>query len=320
MKKIKKYILWIVVIVAVGLGTWFFYFNKVEKSEKVNEIIPIAMALDDGYTYPTIVAITSMMENKNSDTIYKYYIMHPGEFSESSKSKLISLSQKYDKCEINLIDMGEEYKDANDKGHITTPTYYRLSLPRILPDVEKLIWIDGDTLTFGDLNEMYNIDMDNLYCRGFLDSNVRGAEIFDVDNDHCICAGVMILNLAELRKDNMFDKFKVFIEENNDRLVQHDQTVINVLCANKMGGLPAKFGIFNCYDSENDINDFQNSLRAKAKYSVKELMDARDNPIILHCVNKPWKNNDVRGYDEWVKYAKLTDYYEEIKKEYPSVS
>lgn len=315
----RLYILLTVLLVAGAFGACLWFFEEHDTGEKVNESIPIAMALDDGYTYPTLVAITSMMESKTSNSVYEYYIMHPGEFTEDSKLKLQSLANKYKDCRINLIDMGEEYKNANDKGHITTPTYYRLSLPKILPDVDKLIWIDGDTITRGDLNEMYNLDMSGLYCRGFLDSNVGATKSFGVENDHCICAGVMLLNLAELRKDDMFNKFKSFIEENNDKLVQHDQTVINVLCGDKMGILPAKFGVFNTYETASDISKFQRSLTARNKYSIKELTDAVNNPVILHCVDKPWKSRDVFRFDWWLKYAKKTDYYLEMQEKYPGI-
>ncbi len=315
----RWYILLTVILVAAVFGACLWFFEEHDTGEKVNENIPIAMALDDGYTYPTIVAITSMMESRTSPSVYEYYIMHPGEFSEDSKDKLKSLADKYSECKINLIDMGQEYKDANDKGHITTPTYYRLSLPKILPDIDKLIWIDGDTITRGDLNEMYNLDMKGLYCRGFLDSNVTATKSFGVNNDHCICAGVMLLNLAELRKDDMFNKFKDFIEEKNDKLVQHDQTVINVLCADKMGILPAKFGVFNTYINSDDIAKFQRSLTAKNKYSIKELTNAVNNPVILHCVDKPWKSYDAFRYDWWVKYAKKTDYFFEMKEKYAGI-
>lgn len=62
------------------------------KNSKV--IIPIAMALDDGYTFPTIVAITSIMENSYSYTNYIFYIMHPLKFSIENKKKIQSLEKK----------------------------------------------------------------------------------------------------------------------------------------------------------------------------------------------------------------------------------
>ena len=174
-----------------------------------NRHIPIAMALDDEYLYPTVVSITSMMKNKSKNTVYDYYIMHPHEFSVGSKKQLNSLAKKYSGCNINLIDMGDAYKSANSKGHITTPTYYRLSLSELLPKLSKILWIDGDTLIFRDLSSMYfDTNMDGLYYRGLLDENVNATSAFGIENDHCICAGVMVVNLDELRKDNVVVKFQ----------------------------------------------------------------------------------------------------------------
>lgn len=54
----------------------------------------------------------------------------------------------------------------------------------------------------------------------------------------------------KLREDNMEPKIETFIKENNDKLVQHDQTVINVLFQDNIGALPIKYGIFNFTDME----------------------------------------------------------------------
>lgn len=304
-------------VLACGILAWMFFKNN-DGSNVEKHHIPVSMALDDGYTYPTIVAITSMMETKNSDTAYDYYIMHPGEFSQESKDKLVSLEKKYKDCKINLIDMADKYKNANDKGHITTPTYYRLSLPDLLPDLDRILWVDGDTLTLEDLTPMYNIDMENYYYRGLLDPTVNGTETFGVDNDHCICAGVMVINLAELRRDDMVNKSIDFIEKNNDKLIQHDQTVINVLCADKIGVLPPKYGIFNYYTSEKDLTGYYESLRSADRYTMEELVDALNHPALLHCVVKPWKDRGAFRFDWWWKYARKSDYYNEMAEKYLS--
>ena len=218
--------------------------DKDSKTDEYSDAISIAMALDENYLYPTLVSMTSMLENKNKDSKYVYYIMHPGDFSEKSKKTLQSLSAKYSNCVINFIDMENKYKNVK-QGHVTTPTYYRLSLPDLLPNVDKIIWMDGDTLIFKDLNEMFNVDMKNYYFKGFLDNAWRFGEDFGVETPNYICAGVMVVNLKELRKDDMVKKFSDFIEENNDKLKQHDQTVINIVCKDKVCKLDPKYCIFN---------------------------------------------------------------------------
>ena len=285
--------------------------------------IPISMALDNNYLYPTIVAITSIVENSNPRTKLLFNIMHPSDFNEQNKEKIKNLERKYNRIEINLINMKEEYKNAFISRKITTPTYYRLSLSELLPNVDKILWIDGDTLTFNDLKEMYDIDMKNFHYKGFLDSSSNAVDFFTEENDHCICAGVMIVNLKELRKDNMGNKFISFISEFQNQLSYHDQTVINALSYKKIDILPPKFGIFNI-NSVSNWNKILKKFRYKYKYSKEELYEALSDPVILHCIIKPWlkkKNNNFNFrmdyYDsKWWYYAKKTDFYNEILSKY----
>ena len=271
MNKFINTLVWVSLILCGVSFLIFHVFRIYEKKSASHEGIPIAMALDDGYTYPTIVAMTSIMEDK--------------------------------------------YKNANDKGHITTPTYYRLSLSELLPDLDKIIWLDGDTITYTDLKEMYDIDMEGYYYKGFLDDNVDAVDDFTTENDHCICAGVMLINLKELRQDDMVKKFSDFIEKNNEKLIQHDQTTINAMCYKKIGILPPKFGIYN-YPSVNEAKSKAGKYRLKDGYTEDDLEKAYNSPAVLHCVSKPWKNVNVRGGKAWWDYARKTDFYSEIRKKY----
>ena len=313
-KKLKIFlVLGIIVLFAVSAFAGIFYFIK--SKDKANHV-PIAMALDDGYIYPTVVAMTSMLENMNKDTKYDFYIMHPSEFSKENKDKLKGFEDKYEKCSINLIDMEDRYKNAFQSGYITTPTYYRLSLSDLLPDLDKIIWLDGDTLVFSDLKEMYNIDMEGYYYKGILDNSTTSIEGFEINNDHPICAGVMLINLKELRENDMVNKFSKFIEENHEKLIQHDQTTINVLCYEKIGILPPRFGVFNIFFEKEEAEKYLNSLVSEDKYSEEDLKDAFESVCVLHCVNKPWKDTKYPFANTWWDYAKKTGYYEEICSEY----
>ena len=288
-------------------------------------IIPISMALDNGYIYPTIVSITSIMLNSNNRNKYEFYIMHPPDLLIENKNKLKSLENKYNRCKINLFDMGKQFIKAKNDKKITTPAYYRLSLSDLLPNINIIIWIDGDTLTFKDLKEFYDIDMNNLHYKGFLDVMPYANDHITFKNEHYICSGVLLINLNELRKDNMLNIVTEFIEKENEKLINHDQTIINAKSYNKTDILPPQFGIFNLHDF--GIFHYLNPYnRYKYKYSIKDLNDAFNNPVILHCVNKPWKccwkYNENKFWMNtfkygWWFYAKQTDYYNEIIKKYP---
>lgn len=320
MKKINNRVkITCIFFLAILAGVWIGtskLFNNSKASEEFS-IIPIAMALDDNYLYPTLVSMTSILENAELKTKYNFYIMHPTEFKEENKTKLKSLENKYEKCKIHTIDMGDKYKHANDRGHITTPAYYRLSLSELLPDLDKILWIDGDTLTFKDLTEMYNLNMDGIYYRGFIDPDIYGVKEFKLENNQGICDGVMVINLEKLREDDMVSKFEQFIIDNNEELRQHDQTVINVLCHEKNGILPPKFGMFNYYGTAEDAKTYCERLVGENAYTPEEMYDGFNDLALVHCVCKPWVYFfDVSFGSTWWDYAKKTDFYNEIAERY----
>lgn len=288
--------------------------NSKESGADSNKI-PIAMSLDDGYVYPTIVSITSAMLNSPPELEYEFYLMHPGEFSSGAKEKLLSLTERFPNCHLVFLNMEDAFKTANDAGHVSTPTYYRLSLPDLLPDVEKLLWLDGDTLILGDLSEMYRLPMNGLHFRGFLDSDAYRGYSFGGSSDHYICGGVMVMNLAELRRDNATQKFAEFVAAHNSELVQHDQSVINAVSAAKIGVLPPRFGVFNFWSKKHE-KQYLSQLLSPNKYTLAELDAAVANPVVLHFTDKPWGLIKMPRTELWWEYAAKTDFFEEICEKY----
>ena len=214
--------------------------------------------------------------------------------------------------------MGNAFKEANSDTRITTPAYYRLNLSELLPNIDKIIWLDGDTVTFKDLKDMINIDMEGYYYKGFIDSNVNGLAPFGIKCKKYICSGVMLINLKELRDNNIHEKFLKCMEDNKDKLVQHDQTVINVVCYDKIGILPPRYGMFN-FKTIDDVLSYNKTLSPLSNWSMNEVESAYKDPSIIHYVaGKPWKDSYAAFKDKWWDYAKKTDYYDVIESQYNS--
>lgn len=290
--------------------------DKMLRPKEAVKEISIAMAFDENYVYPTLVSMTSIMENSNSNINYDFYLMHTPNLSEKGKGVFKSFQKKYNKnCKINLIDMKNAYKSAHTDSKISTPAYYRLMLSELLPNKDKIIWLDSDTLIYDDLSEMYNVDVEGYYYKGFLDWDWAPtlSRNFGIIDDHYIYDGVMVANLKELRKDNIVKKFENFINKNNNKLTNHDQTVVNAVCLDKIGILPAKFGVLSSvYDF---TEKYFKCLRSPEKYTKREVKNALSHPSVQHCVRKPWKLVN-RHTHLWWKYAKKTDCFKEIKEKY----
>ncbi len=284
-----------------------FIFNNPYK------IIPIAMALNDNYIYPTIVSITSIIETANKETKYDFYIIYPKEFKTKNLNKLHKIGKKYfHKCTINTINfeiLSLNISKARTSRRFPIIAYYRIFLSSLLPFIDKIIWLDGDTLIFKDLNKMYNIDMENFYYKGFLD-DPRQLDHITKDNDHYICSGVLLINLKKIREDNIENKYLLFIDKNHTKLRKHDQTLINIIGYENNGILPPNYGIFNLKNKTVLLRQ-PIGFRCKNKYSHKELIKAYEDPTVLHCVKKVWYNSKNYGAKIWWKYARK-NYFREI--------
>jgi len=292
--------------------------NNILLNEKL--IISCAYSTDNAYVYPTLVAITSLVENASNQTFYEIYIMINPEFNIENKKILKSVEEKYiTRCEVIFINMGDKFKNLKSNKIITTPTYYRLELHNLLPNIKRIIWMDGDTLVFEDLTELFNLNMKGNYIMGFLDSIPEAIDKFNIKNSTVICNGVLLLDLDGLRKNNITEKFNNFIIKNINKINQHDQTIINVVCQDKIGVLPPKYGMWN-FEKEIYAIEHNERQRPHLKYNMSEFIEAYHSPAILHYTwPKPfWRIKRKQIFTQkWWEYADKTGYYNEIFKYSP---
>jgi lipopolysaccharide biosynthesis glycosyltransferase len=187
---------------------------------------------------------------------------------------------------------------ANMLGHITVATMDRLLLPALVPDVDRIIHHDLDALCLADLAELYDVPMGNapLAARdqrhpfsgsGYI-SMTRGlprAESREKSREQMIRlsrrqpfdyrnfnAGVMVLNLAQMRADNFVRDYLPYVE----RFGFNDQGVLNIYA----GGQYYDFG------------------RQWNRYPRMELID---DAKILHWIGgtKPWHAAFIEGQEQW---------------------
>ena len=270
------------------------------------------MSLNNNYTFPIMVSITSILINSKVSTFIHFHLLIDEEFKKRNMFKIISLKKLNKNSDFLFYNVRKRFLGWKINRNLPITTYYRILIPDLVKNVDKIIYLDGDTLTYGDLNELYSLNINNLYFKGFREY-VKNGSIPYVNTDRYICAGVMLMNLKLLRKSNAFEKFKKYYYFlYSKKQSYNDQNIINTIFIKKIGFLPPKFGIFQ-------IDKFLNKYKERIPkvYNISELIEANRNPIIRHIwgklKNKPWL---IKDYDEikqqWNYYAKKTGYYIEI--------
>ena len=302
--------------------------EKTEFGEDINKIdiingklrIATSYATDNRYVYPTLVAMTSLVQNAGKNTYYDIYVMLHPEFKKENKKILKSVEiNHYEHCSVIFINMGNKFKDEKTDNRISTPAYYRLELQNLLPNVNRIIWMDSDTMVFEDLTNLIKLDMKGKYMLGFLDSLPDAIKDFGIKDAIVLCSGVLLIDLDALRKNNVTEKFNKFMKEQRDKIVQHDQTIINVVLQNHIGTMPPKYGVW-AFENDYGARLHNNRQRPWLKYNMEELLKAYHHPAILHFIwPKPfWRKRKHTFYNEWWDVAKKTGYYDDIYYKSPS--
>ena len=273
----------------------------------------ILLSTDNNYVMPTGVLMHSIGENNGSDV--SYHIMTNTEFSCENRASLKRVAEKYGN-KISFYTITEEmtralpFGRADQPKHVSIATYYRLFITEILPsDVHKIIYLDGDMIVRHNLQDLWDTDL----------AGVAVGVVHDMDEDkHChnghlpydmitygyFNAGMLLINLDYWRNHNSLETFISTLEKYSDKIIFHDQDVLNIVFHNKRIFLPLTF---------NYQSGFLYKQREQGFYKTieKEINQYKKNPSIVHyCApDKPWKLECFHTYcKDWRKYFFISEW------------
>ena len=285
------------------------------------------MALDNNFIYPTLVSMTSALYNNNhKENIIVYHLLCSHDFNKKNFEIFNSLKKSYE-FSLNYYIIPDFFKYIKRWHGATDIVYYKMLLPLLFYNLERIIYLDSDTLIFKDLYEMYNLPFNGNYILGYpfhdsykIDKYVKRAIYY-------INGGVILFNNDLIRKDNKDLELIKFTINNNRKLWFLEQDSINIVFYQKIGILPLKYGIY-MYGT---IDSFERKIQKRIRFKLNrtEVIKAITDPSLVHfscCKPKVWYRNSKnyfginkickRFHNEFYFYAKKTDYFNEIYNNY----
>jgi len=253
-----------------------------------------------------------LLENNEKDfDCINIFIIDDG-INISNKNKILELTEKYN-CKITFIQPNFDSINILMPHHLNSfTTYSKLFISTILPDnIDKIIYLDCDSLILGSYKELWNLDIDNYYCAGVLDIVSEDIKklFWYLDVNSYINAGFLLINLKKWREDLIEERFIDFLSKNYGKFYFVDQGVINLVFDGKIKVVEPKYNLM-CYFQFLDYDLAKNFSGIENEYYSKEIVDeSRKNPVFLHFIrgglNRPWNNKNHKYNEEYVKYAKL---------------
>ena len=249
--------------------------------------INVCLACDDNYAKYAGVVIASVLANASDSEKLNFYILDGG-IQDEHKAQILELKTIKD-CDINFVNVPEElfgdYKKIKTHQYVTLATYYRLKLPSLLTDVERVIYLDCDMVVNSGLKELFNTDMKESAVAGVIDINRRMVK----KNPNYVNAGMLVMDINNMRQQNLEEKFLDWTKAHIETIKMGDQEVINEVLKGKIKIVSDEWNV----QSSNFTN--------RSSYT--------HNPKIIHFVSKkkPWHWASFSIHrDLYFKYLQLT--------------
>ena len=207
--------------------------------------VPIAFAFDNNLMMPACICLSSLMMNAYEDTFYDIFILHSSNSLQKHDS-LDRLPLYFKNCKIRYREVDDTFANAFEIRGITVSTYYRLLIPELIPEYDKIIYSDVDVIFRDDLSAIYlNTDLSDCYVAGVnalasfvpdLKTYYQKLNLVDIEN--IIYAGNIIFNSKKIREDKLVKRFKE-LAKNKYRF--QDLDVLNIACQGKIYYLNPNF-------------------------------------------------------------------------------
>lgn len=274
-----------------------------------NNIIPIAIVINNNYAMQASVVIASLIANKLDSTNYHIKII-TDVFDEENSTKILSMQSN--SVKIDIIQLGVKYNDLTNNTRWPNIIFYKFDVPFLFNDYEKVILLDADTIVLKDLTELYNTPLGDNYAGVVNDiTMILKNDKFTKQIKHYFNIGVMLFNLKTIRKDFSPESFINCYKQNIDLFLSPEQDTLNYLFGDKIIHLHSKYQYITLYDNylKSNFMKFHN-IKDKKELEINNL-------VILHFAQmRPWKYFNLPYGKIWDDYFKQSLYYKKEKKSY----
>lgn len=221
------------------------------------------------------------------DRVHVHYL-HGPEFPVDARERLAEMVGRLGGEISFLLISDEQCRGLPVEGFTRRATWYRIFLPELLADVERVLYLDSDLIVVDSLRPLQAIDLSEHYLAAvtnvFQIEHLRRPTKLGLKGPlEYFNAGVMLMNLELMRRDDRTAALVEYATRNADKLAWRDQDAVNVVLGGRRLALHPRF---NC------MNSVLNFPWSPYVFGPEAVDEAHDNPAVRHfegpSVNKPW--------------------------------
>lgn len=247
----------------------------------------VAVAFDRGYLPWAATVLKSHLQH-HPGANPSFLVLHGGDLTRIDTDRLTAMvEQGGGDVEYHVVAERrlERLPPIDRFGRIV---WMRFLLPQLLPDLERVLYLDADTFVTGSLEDLWHTELGDAPLAAV--ANVvepalkpHVAQLGIDDPGTFFNSGVLLLNLDVMRAERSYEALVRAVDHHRDHLVWPDQDALNIAFAGRWRPLHPRWNAQNSFwawpDWAGDV--FGPTLE-----------EAREDPAIRHfegpSMCKPW--------------------------------
>jgi len=264
--------------------------------------VPVVFAVDEAMLPHLAVAVTAIIANCLPATRYQFHVL----FGGTDRRQAEAFERLPVGCHSIAVHVaGNPFGD---------PALLRLLIADTLPDLDRCIYLDADTLVLRDLSALHATELgDNILAavpdvcvKALVEAGHDGlTHYFQTVLNHnptvvpYINSGIMVLDLDRLRQRRFVGEALALWQARRHELLYRDQCLINF-------ALKGRIGLVDWRWNATAHSIHMDDCGAPATREAIRLQ--RQDPYIVHfCGDKPWSSPaELWKGDLWWHYARLS--------------
>lgn len=268
---------------------------------------------DNNYVWLMGISTISLLENNKHLQDLTVYLLGEN-ISNESKVELKKIGEKYSR-DIIIIDVPKlNIPPSLVSARWPLSAYTRLFSGIILPqDVDRILYLDCDTIISGDISELDRIEFNGNIVMGIKDciSGTYKKNIGLYADSPYFNAGVLYFDMNALRKFDVINEIETYMSKYEKLINYADQDVLNGMFKGKIGELDPKYDVMTI-DVVHTYKEIKKLRKPTNFYTEQELSKAVKSPVIIHyttnmLIIRPWfSNTDHPLANYFSKYLQLS--------------
>lgn len=285
------------------------WLSRIKQVDDMNTV-PIVFAFDNNLVFPACICLSSLMMSAKETTFYDIFILYPAS-DEFERKDIDRVQEFYPNCRIQYIAVDDTFAGAFEIRGITTPAYYRLLIPELIPQYDKILYSDVDVIFRSDLYDIYSsIDMQGCLLAGVNSlSHLVPAyakyytEQLKRNPSSIVYSGNLIFNGKQMREEHTTEKL---IEHRGQKYMFQDMDILNVVCEGRIKFLSPCFCL-STFIAEQAIYGKEKLTEI---WTDQEIATALSSGIVHYNGQKPWHGWCI-NFDIWWEYYRKSPFFDE---------